>query len=53
MNIENQKLYEPSMLDLEIEDQVLPTKEEFSPKSQTKLAEDIVLQKNSRTTKQG
>jgi hypothetical protein len=34
VNVENMKLYETSILDQEVEEQVLPTIEEFAPKSQ-------------------
>jgi len=34
VNVENLKLYEPSMLDQEIDEQVLPTIENLAPKFQ-------------------
>ena len=43
VNVENLKLYEPSMLDQETEVQVLPTIEDLAPEAQAKLAEDTVL----------
>jgi len=53
MNVVNLKLYEPSMLDQEIEEQVLPTIEDLALKYLVDLEEDIILQKNSKATKQG
>jgi hypothetical protein len=50
VNVENLKLYEPSMLDKE-EEQVLPTIEDLTPYSQEELEEDTILQKKSRTTR--
>jgi len=52
VNVENLKLYEPSILDQE-EEQVLPTIEDFAPDAQAELAEYTVLQNKSRTTRQG
>jgi hypothetical protein len=52
VNVENLKLYEPSMLDQE-EEQVLPSVEDLAPDAQAELTEDTVLQKRSRTTRQG
>jgi hypothetical protein len=43
VNVENRKLYEPSMLDQKIEEQVLTTIEDLAPYTQVELAEDIVL----------
>jgi hypothetical protein len=51
-NVENLKLYEPSMLDQE-EEQVLPTTEDLAPNAHADLVEDTVLQKRSKTTRQG
>jgi hypothetical protein len=45
------KLYEPSMLDKEIKEHVLPTIEDLEPKSQVDFIEDIVFQKKSKITK--
>jgi hypothetical protein len=42
VNVENLKLYEPSMLDQE-EEQVLPSIEDLAPDAQAELVEDIVL----------
>jgi hypothetical protein len=42
VNVENLKLYEPSMLDQE-EEKVLPTIEDLAPDAQEELAEDTVL----------
>lgn len=50
VNVENLKLYEPSMLDQE-EEQVLPFVEDLAPNSQAKLIEDAVLKKRNRTTR--
>jgi len=52
MNVENLKLYEPSMLDQE-EEQVLLFVEDLAPDVQAELIEDTILQKRSRTTRQG
>jgi hypothetical protein len=52
LNVENPKLYEPSMLD-QVEEQVLHSIEELSPDDQEYLVEDTVLQKRSRDTRQG
>jgi hypothetical protein len=52
VNVENLKLYDPSMLELE-EEQVLPTIEDLTPDAQEELVEDTVLQKKSRTKRQG
>jgi hypothetical protein len=43
VNVENIKLYEPSMLDHKTKEYFLPTIEELAPKSQEKLAEDTVF----------
>jgi hypothetical protein len=40
------------MLDKETEDHVLPTIEDLTLEVQTKLVEDIVLHKKSKTTRQ-
>jgi hypothetical protein len=50
VNVENLKLYEPSMLDQE-EEQVLPSVEDLAPDAQAELTEDTILQKRSRTTR--
>jgi hypothetical protein len=42
VNVENLKLYEPSMLDQE-EEHVLPSIEDLAPYAQVELEEDIVL----------
>jgi hypothetical protein len=52
LNVENLKLYDPSMLDQE-EEEVLPSIEELAPYAQTKLAEEKNLQKRSRIIRQG
>ena len=52
VNVENMKLYEPSMLDRE-EDKVLPSIEDLESDVQVELVEDSFLQKSSRTTRQG
>jgi hypothetical protein len=52
MNVENLKLYEPSMLDHE-EEKVLPTIADLAPYAQVELEVDIVLQRKSRNTRQG
>jgi hypothetical protein len=43
VNVENMKLYEPSMLDQETEEQVLPTIEELALEAQEELVEDTIL----------
>jgi len=52
VNVENLKLYEPSMLDQE-EEQVLHFVEDLAPDAQAELTEDTILQKRSTTTRQG
>jgi len=52
VNLENLKLYEPSMFDQE-EEQVLPSVEDLAPDAQAELTEDTILQKRSRITRQG
>jgi len=42
VNVDNLKVYEPSMLDQE-EEQVLPSVEDLAHDAQAKLTEDIVL----------
>jgi hypothetical protein len=42
VNVENLKLYEPSMLDQE-EEKVLPSIEELAPDTQEELEKDTVL----------
>jgi hypothetical protein len=42
VNVENIKLCEPSMLDLE-EEQVLPSIEDLAPDAQVKLTEDTIF----------
>jgi hypothetical protein len=48
VSVENLKLYEPSVLDQK-EEQVLPSIEDLTSDAQVELAEDTVLQKQSRT----
>jgi hypothetical protein len=48
VNVDNLKLYEPSMLDQE-EEEVLPSIEDLAPNAQAELEEDTILQKWSRT----
>jgi hypothetical protein len=50
VNVENMKLYEPSMLDQETEERALPTMEYLAPESQVQLAKDIILQNESKNT---
>jgi hypothetical protein len=50
--MENIELYEPSMLDRE-EEQVLPSIEDLALDAQTELGKDTLLEKWSRTTRQG
>ena len=50
VNVENLKLYEPSMLDQE-EEYVLPSMEDLAPDAQAELTIDTVLQKRSKTTR--
>jgi hypothetical protein len=42
VNVDNLKLYEPSMVDQE-EEQVLPSIEDLAPDAQAELAEEIFL----------
>ena len=51
MNVENLKLYDPSMLDQE-EEQVLSSIEDLALDAQAELVEDTNLQKHFRTTRQ-
>jgi hypothetical protein len=51
-NVENLKLYGPSILDQENE-QILPTIEEVPPKFQEELEEDTFFHKNHKTTRKG
>ena len=52
VNVENMKLYEPSMLDQELE-QVLPSVEELTLEDEDELEKDTVLWNNSTTTRRG
>jgi hypothetical protein len=52
VNVENLKLYEPSMFDQE-EEQVLPSIEQLALEAQTKLVDNTILQKRSKTTRKG
>jgi hypothetical protein len=52
VNVENLKLYDPSMLD-QGEERVLPSVEDLAPDAQIELVEELVLQKQSGTTRQG
>ena len=51
MNVENLKLYEPSMLYYE-EEKILPSIEDLAPDAQEELKKDTILQKRSITTRQ-
>lgn len=51
--MENFKLYEPSMLDQENDEWILPTLHDLLLEYQEKLEEDIVLYKNPLTTRWG
>jgi len=53
VNVENIKLYEPSMLDQENERQVLPTIKDLAPKAQVEFTKDTVLLKKLITTRLG
>ena len=52
VNMDNLKLYKPSMLDQE-EEQGLPFAEDLALDAQVELTEDTILQKRSKTTRQG
>jgi hypothetical protein len=52
VNVENLKLYEPSMLDQE-EEQVLISIEDLAPDDQVELSEDMIFHNRSRPTRQG
>jgi hypothetical protein len=52
VNAEHLKLYDPSMLDQEVED-VLPTIQELSLDAQEYLEEESILQRKSKTRRQG
>jgi hypothetical protein len=43
VNVENIKLYEPSMLDQEKEEKVLPSIEDLTPDAHKELVEDTIL----------
>jgi hypothetical protein len=49
VNVENLKLYEPSMLNQE-EEQVLPSIEDLTIDSHVELEEETILKNQSRTT---
>jgi hypothetical protein len=51
VNVENLKLYEPSMLDQESGMEVLPTMEYLAPKYQVDLVDGTDLQKKSKETR--
>jgi hypothetical protein len=51
--MENLKLYEPSMLDDEEVEQVLPSIVDLALDAHAEFAENFFLQKRSRTTRQG
>jgi hypothetical protein len=53
VNVENLKLYELSMLDMDQDEQVLPFIEDLALDAQEELVEDTILQKQSRTTRHG
>lgn len=50
VNVENLKLYEPSMLDQE-EKEVLPSMEDLTPNAKEDLKKDTFLQKRYKTTR--
>jgi len=52
LNVENLKLYEPSMLDKE-EEQVIPSIDNLARDAQVELVKDTFLHKQSRTTRHG
>jgi hypothetical protein len=51
VNVDNLKLYEPSMLDQE--EHVLPSIEELAPNAQANLVDNTVLQKQSKLEDRG
>jgi hypothetical protein len=53
VNVETMKHYEPSMLDREMEEQVLPIIEYLAPKSQGHLVEDIVYRRIPKLLEKG
>jgi hypothetical protein len=53
VNVENLKLFEPSMMDEEEEHPVLSTIEDLTPHGLEELKEDIVLQHKERMTHRG
>ena len=53
VNVENLKLYEPSMLDQEIDGNVLPTIKDLALEAWEELAKDTILYKKSKTTRHG
>jgi hypothetical protein len=53
VNVESFKLYDPSKLDQETEEHVLPTIEDIAPGDQEKLAKDKIFLNKYRTTRKG
>jgi hypothetical protein len=52
-NLENLKLYDPSMLDEDEDIQVLPSIEDMASNAQEKSPKDIILQNNIKMTRKG
>jgi hypothetical protein len=52
VNVENLKLYGPSMLNQE-EEHALPSIEDLAPDAEVELENDTILQKQSRATRHG
>jgi hypothetical protein len=52
VNVENLKLYDPSMLDQE-EEHILPTIEDLAPYAHAELAEDTFLKRKLKNARHG
>ena len=50
VNVKNLKLYEPSMIMVEVEDVQVPTVDGFAPKYLDELQEDVILDRRTRTS---
>jgi hypothetical protein len=53
VNVENLKLYEPSLIDDQGEHVHIPSIDDFSPEYLTELQEDTILDRRMRTSKRG
>ena len=53
VNVENLKLYEPPMILDEVTDIQVPSVDDLSPEYMSELPEDVILDKNVRTSRRG